>query len=31
MTLTVGFSTVLDTGYVKDNMIKDKLMGGRKL
>ena len=31
MALTVGFSTVLDTGYVKDKMIKDKLMGGRKL
>ena len=31
MTLMVGFSSVLDTGYVKNKMIKDKLMGGRKL
>ena len=25
----VGFSSTLDTGLVKDNMMKDKLMGGK--
>ena len=28
-TLMVGFNGILDTGQVKDKMMKDKLMGGK--
>ena len=28
-TFMVGFNGILDTGQVKDKMMKDKLMGGK--